>query len=131
MSTAPQVTRTGQVLVVQGDPRRSSGRPHITRYYLHEKGGAVTELAIDRATARQFGGWLNINGKRLQVTGARLSAKKLAVRSLRFLASSSSGTRTPQTSAPSGSGRTLSATGTVRYATLLCRYADNAATPQP
>lgn len=122
VSTAPQVTRTGRVLVVQGDPRHDSGRPHITRYFLHEDNGAVSELTIDRATARQLGGWLNISGKRFEVSGAQLSGKKLAVRSLQLRSSAGRGDQ---------ASRTPSSTGTVRYATILCRYSDNADDPQP
>jgi M6 family metalloprotease-like protein len=122
-STLPQVTRTGLVLVVQGDPPHDSGLPHITRYYLHEDNGAVSELLIDRATERQLGGWLNINGKRFAVSGARLSGRRLAVRSLRL--SSSSGPR-------DGASLTAASTGSIRFATILCRFSDSTGvTPQP
>lgn len=125
LTTAPQVTRTGLVLVVQGDPPRDSGRPHITRYFLHEDNGAVSELKIDAALVRQLGGWLNINGKRFEVSGARLSEQKLAVRSLRL--NSASG----NTNGPTG-GFTTSSTGSVRFATLLCRFSDSTGvTPSP
>ena len=122
-SAATPVTETGRVLVVQGDGDHAASVPHQhkRRYFLHDDAGGRSELFLDAVEERALGGWLNIDGGRFTVSGARRASNGIDVTSVRRAAASRTGTAvaTPD----------VGSTGSIRFAMLMCRFSDSVGAP--
>ena len=128
-TTPPDETLSGVFSVLWGDPRPGSGQESEIKYILTDDQGQKTELLLDQRTAKQPGGPLALNGKRVKVQGTSVSddrpLEKVRVQEIRFVRSEDAA------QAASGEpGRALS--GSQPWVTIGCRFADSTGvTPYP
>ncbi len=128
-SPEPAVTLTGWLTVIWGDGEPGSGYS-TKEYWLNQDSGEVTVLLIDDKLLSEAGGLLAVNGKRVTVSGPlRLTAAgagptTLQVESLTLLEADMS---------PAGvaAGQGAAATGNWRSLSILCKFSDVPAEPNP
>lgn len=115
-TAAQQVTVTGVVSVIHGDPPPGSALPPRVVVTLTEAGGESWVLVGTKAASAQ-----SLRGKQARASGVALAnGNKLAVDSLTATDGSA-----PNASPPQGL-----VSGSKAYATVLCKFADVAAEPQ-
>jgi M6 family metalloprotease-like protein len=128
-SPEPAVTLTGWLTVIWGDGEPGSGYS-TKEYWLNQESGEVTVLLIDDKLISAAGGLLAVNGKRVTVSGPmRLAAAgagpaTLQVESLTLLETDTS---------PAGvaAGQGVATVGNQRWISILCKFSDVPAEPNP
>jgi hypothetical protein len=128
-TSEPAVTLTGWLTVIWGDGEPGSGYS-TKEYWLNQESGEVTVLLIDDKLISAAGGLLAVNGKRVTVSGPlRLAAAgagptTLQVESLTLL-------ETDMSPAGVAAGQGIATTGNQRWISILCKFSDVPAEPNP
>ena len=113
------ITLSGIFSAIYGDPPPDSGLPPQVRYSLSNESG-TWNLSISDSVLNAGGGVLALNRKTVTVKGEETSPGNIAVQSI-SLAAAAFGQPSPP----------LAVSGSQRFRTLLCKFADVAAEPQP
>jgi len=128
-SAEQTATLTGWLTVIWGDGEPGSDYSTM-EYWLNQDSGEVTVLLIDDELISKAGGLLAINGKRVTVSGPlRLAAAgagptTLQVESLTLL-------ETDMSPAGLAGGQSLATIGNQRWISILCKFSDVPAEPNP
>ena len=128
-TSEPAVMLTGWLTVIWGDGEPGSGYS-TKEYWLNQESGEVTVLLIDDKLISAAGGLLAVNGKRVTVSGPlRLAAAgagptTLQVESLTLL-------ETDMSAAGVSAGQGIATTGNQRWISILCKFSDVPAEPNP
>jgi hypothetical protein len=128
-SAEQTATLTGWLTVIWGDGEPGSGYSTM-EYWLNQDSGEVTVLLIDDKLISKAGGLLAVNGKRVTVSGPlRLAAAgagptTLQVESLTLL-------ETDMSPAGLAGGQSTATTGNQRWISILCKFSDVPAEPNP
>jgi M6 family metalloprotease-like protein len=115
-----QVAGTGTLVAQWGDPTVRTVSPRL-QWAFHDDRGAVTTLQVPADVLRRAGGFYAVNGKRVSLTATALAAAA----------------GQPQARATSLQPLELMNVqgapqlGAKPYALLLCKFSDDASTPQP
>jgi M6 family metalloprotease-like protein len=128
-TSEPAVTLTGWLTVIWGDGEPGSGYS-TKEYWLNQESGEVTVLLIDDKLISAAGGLLAVNGKRVTVSGPlRLAAAgagptTLQVESLTLL-------ETDMSPAGIAGEQSVATIGNQRWISILCKFSDVPAEPNP
>jgi hypothetical protein len=128
-SAEQTATLTGWLTVIWGDGEPGSDYSTM-EYWLNQDSGEVTVLLIDDKLISKAGGLLAVNGKRVTVSGPlRLAAAgagptTLQVESLTLL-------ETDMSAAGVSAGQGIATTGNQRWISILCKFSDVPAEPNP
>ncbi len=128
-SAEQTATLTGWLTVIWGDGEPGSDYSTM-EYWLNQDSGEVTVLLIDDKLISKAGGLLAINGKRVTVSGPlRLAAAgagptTLQVESLTLL-------ETDMSPAGLAGGQSTATIGNQRWISILCKFSDVPAEPNP
>jgi hypothetical protein len=128
-SAEQTATLTGWLTVIWGDGEPGSDYSTM-EYWLNQDSGKVTALLIDDKLISKAGGLLAVNGKRVTVSGLlRLAAAgagptTLQVESLTLL-------ETDMSPAGVAAGQGIATTGNQRWISILCKFSDVPAEPNP
>ena len=123
VASAATVTVSGTLHIIQGDPKPGSSQPARTRYSLAGESGEWN-LEISDAVLTAAGGQRALNRKRVDVTGEEVSAGKLLVESISLSTDAAA-------FAAASDGAEALVSGSKTYATVLCKFSDVPAEPQP
>ena len=123
---AVPISITGTLRIIYGDPMPGSTQRPRTRYLLATE-AATFRLDITDDQLSAAGGARKLNGKRVEVSGDEVSPRVIAVDSIALSSSAEAG------AAAGASALDPSAlvSGSKNYATVLCKFSDIAAEPQP
>lgn len=112
------VSLAGRFVIVWGDPQPGSGDQPSAIYLLIDEAGQSTQLALSAALAQRLGGALALDRQAVVATGRWLSVGVLQVHSI----SPGEGADKPAPEA---------VTGPQPWVSVLCKFSDVAAEPQP
>jgi uncharacterized repeat protein (TIGR01451 family) len=118
VSAAEEVTVSGTLHVIRGDPPGLVGEPR-TAYILTDTTGEQWTLQVPPAVVLSAGGPAALDKRSVQATGEQTSDNTLRVHAI---------SRGGIAGAFEG---TLSLSGAQKFITILCKFADVAAEPQP
>ena len=117
-AASKDVTVSGVLDVIWGDPPPgSTAQPH-EKYLLADEQGTQWSLELDEEVARAAGGVLALNGKQVHVVGQPIADRgpnRLRVQSVALAAGDAGVLASPP----------MAMTGSVPWATLPCRFADS------
>ena len=129
LATAQDHTLTGWFTFIVADYPSDTGLTSEITYFLTEDSGERHELLIDADLMRPLGGPVALNRKRVTVVGeweARATTK-FRVNSIRLavpLSGPPALESSPAETAPLESSLQAAVTGSLRWVTILCRFAD-------
>jgi hypothetical protein len=132
LAPSQDLTLSGELLAIYGDPGAGSKLKHTVTYLLFDDQGQTTELEIDDKAAQPAGGPQALVKKRVQIEGEAAGPKKVKVKQIKpdktkkdKLAAVASAAAVESTSAAAISGPQP-------WITILCRFGDaTGVTPQP
>jgi hypothetical protein len=127
-AAAQEVTRSGTLTAVWGDPPPASTAPPVLQWYLTDDRGRAVEVAIPSDVLRRAGGVLALDRQRVQARGVldrRPGISPVAPPVLR------AGSVVAEGPAAGADAHPPAQLGSRPYAVLLCRFADVATEPQP
>jgi M6 family metalloprotease-like protein len=125
---AQDVTATGILTAIWGDPHPSSSATPALRWSLTDDRGQVVDVTISDDVLRRAGSTTALNLRRVRVRG--VTERRPDRRSGRPSLLRATGLRVEEES-PTGRLHAPPQVGNRPYAVLLCRFADLPATPRP